>query len=126
VTVDGVAATFNNGSWWAYVPAKPSTPSQVVVIWAGGLTLTDSVTPHPPAILPDLCSEKIPEGLRIGWWSRAGHRYQMEHSTDLMDWTPASAAADSFGTGGWMEATDLTPATDGRGFSRFRVSRLTE
>ncbi len=127
VLVDGHSATRPYGDAWEVTIPFSSSPIAVVsVTWPGGPTLTETVLLDPPPFVPQLHPQKIPGGLNVGWWSRAGYRYTLEHSADLFDWSPADSGTVHFGTGGWMEADDLVPAVSGRGFSRLQVERLTD
>jgi len=125
VTVDGHAATLANGAWEVSFPEPTGGSSQVIATWPGGVTLTETAEPDPPPFVPRLTPQKIPGGLRVGWWSRAGYRYELEHSGNLLDWLPADSVIH-FGTGTWMEADDLVPAAAGRAFTRLQVNRLTD
>ena len=62
-------------------------------------------------------------GVRVGWKSRAGHVYQLEHSDSLDEWLPAAGAPLRYGTGGWMEADDILAMTPARGFTRLKIYR---
>ena len=126
VMVDGIPAHFQTGAWWITMPNGSNPDSQIVASWAGGPTLTRTVPLSEPAIVPQLHPQKITDGLRVGWWSRAGYRYTLEHSEDLFDWSPAEPGTIHFGTGGWMEADDLLPSVSGRAFSRIQAERLTD
>jgi hypothetical protein len=127
VLVDGVAAQYENGAWWYSTGLNTRQPTSVVsVTWSGGFTRTETVFLDPPPFVPQLHPQKIPGGLRVGWWSRAGYRYTLEHSEDLFDWSPADSRTIHFGTGGWMEADDLVPPSSGRAFSRLQADRLTD
>jgi hypothetical protein len=82
--------------------------------------------PNEPSSVPAVAIQKVAGGLRLGWSSKAGVFYQLEHSPDLIDWLPAPGLSSFYGTGGWLEADDLAPGSNGSGFSRLRVLRLTD
>ena len=126
VVVDGADAEFREGAWWVYTSATGAEQSQVTASWEDGPTLSETYFPDGPSMVPALVAEKVADGLRLGWSSQAGVLYRLEHSTDLDEWLPAAGPADIYGTGGWLEASDLVPGGADRGFSRLRVFRLTD
>jgi hypothetical protein len=127
VAVDGYPASRPYGDAWEVTIPHTTSPTAVVsASWSGGPTLTETVFFDPPPFVPQPHPRKIPGGLRVGWWSRAGYRYRLEHSENLFDWSPADPGTIHFGTGGWMEADDLVPSASGRAFSRLQADRLTD
>ena len=84
--------------------------------------LTETYTPGTPAHLPELDLSWAAGALRLGWWSRPGYQYFLQHSDNLVDWERPAWSMDLFGTGSWMEADDLSGGE--AGFSRLGILRL--
>jgi hypothetical protein len=70
--------------------------------------------------VPRLGFQMQPGGLRLNYGTEVGYRYQLEKSSDLLDWTPVGEAAA--GTGSGVELDLPTPGEAGS--FRLRVTSI--
>ncbi len=126
VKVNGAAAEFHQGAWWARSKAVGAAFARVLVRWPDGTTRLKQAPLNPPLPAPTLHPVRAEPGLRIQWRSRAGCLYTVEQSDDLRHWRPCASTAPLFGTGRPLAVTmDFPPHSPAR-FFRLRISRVNE
>ena len=121
VTVEGEPAFYQEGSWWAWVPAEGKEERLVVATWTGQPPVQGLFSVPAVPIGPKLAVQSEPSNLLLIWPTWLGYAYDLEISTNLTSWTLVEDSR-RFGTGDSL--LRFQPMAYPRGFFRIIARRL--